>query len=292
MKNFMCFDIGGTSIKYGVLKENGEIIEKDSCDTEAYNGGKSILSKIKNIVNKFINKYSLSGICISTAGIVNSEEGSIIFASELIPEYTGMKLKLELEKEFNLRVEVENDVNCVGLAEAYNGVAKGFNSVFSLTIGTGIGGSIIIDNKLYTGNSFSAAEIGYMNINGNDFQDVASTRSLVEKVNNIKNTKENKLNGKDIFRLVKNNDKDCIKAVDDLLENLSIGISNIALILNPEIIVIGGGIASQDQYLYPILVEKIEGKLIPYVFKNTRIAFAKNQNNAGIIGALSNFLSK
>ena len=93
MKKFICIDIGGTSIKYGVLNEGGSIITKDCMDTKALEeGGVGILEKIKYIVKKYINDYSIEGICISTAGMVDPKEGKIIYSlEELIPGYTGMK---------------------------------------------------------------------------------------------------------------------------------------------------------------------------------------------------------
>ncbi|WP_131027055.1 ROK family protein, partial [Clostridioides difficile] len=104
MKNYVCIDVGGTSIKYGFIREDGFIIDKSSLDTEAKEkGGEGILAKIKDIVKKYIEENEISGICISTAGMVDPVEGKILFAlEELIPNYKGMQLKKEVEKEFNI----------------------------------------------------------------------------------------------------------------------------------------------------------------------------------------------
>src|SRR5699024_10023129 len=99
-----------------------------------------------------------------------------------IPDYTGVQLKADLESYFNLPVEVENDVNCAGLAESWIGIGKDVKSLFSLTIGTGIGGSYILDNKLHTGHNFSGGEIGYIPIEGKQFEDLASTSALIRSV--------------------------------------------------------------------------------------------------------------
>lgn len=293
MEKYICIDIGGTSIKYGVALENGDIIEKSSMDTEAREkGGPGILNKIKRIVNMYIGNYEIRGICISTAGMVDPKEGKIVYALEhLIPEYTGMEIKKEIEKEFKIRCEVENDVNCAGLGETWLGAGKNAKSSICMTIGTGIGGCVILNNKLVHGFSNSAGEVGYMNINGESFQDVASTTSLVKKVAKIKNIPEQDINGKIIFDMAKNNDEDSLKAIDNMVKSLAIGISNVCYVINPEVVILGGGIMAQEEFLRPRIDKALKEVLVPKVYENTKIEFAKRQNDAGMIGALYNFLN-
>lgn len=294
MKKFICIDIGGTSIKYGILRETGIIIEKGNMDTNALKeGGQGIFEKIKYIISKYLKNYGVEGICISTAGMVDPKDGKILFALEhLIPGYTGMEIKKEVEKEFNIRCEVENDVNCAGLGEMWLGAGKGASSSVCLTIGTGIGGCIIINNELIHGFSNSAGEIGYMKINGEDFQNVASTTSLVKRVARLKNIAEENINGKMIFDMAKNKDQDCLKEIDYMIKSLAIGIANLSYIINPEVIILGGGIMAQEQFLKPKIEEALRKELIKTIYENTRIEFAKRQNDAGMIGALYNFLNK
>ncbi|MGX9756038.1 ROK family protein [Clostridioides difficile] len=294
MKNYVCIDIGGTSIKYGFIREDGLIIDKSSLDTEAKEkGGPGILSKIKKIVKKYIKENDIAGICISTAGMVDPLEGKIVFAlEELIPNYKGMELKKEIEKEFNIKCEVENDVNCAGLGEMWLGAGKEASSSICMTIGTGIGGCVIINNKLINGFSNSAGEVGYMNMNGSTFQELASTSSLVRKVAKIKNMDENDLNGKIIFDLAKNNDEDCLKELENMIKSLAIGIANICYVINPEVVILGGGIMAQEEFLKPKIDSALKEILIERVYKNTNVEFAKRQNDAGMLGALYNFLNK
>ncbi|MCU9812248.1 ROK family protein [Paraclostridium sp. AKS81] len=294
MKKFICIDIGGTSIKYGILRETGIIIEKGNMDTNALKeGGQGIFEKIKYIISKYLKNYEVEAVCISTAGMVDPKDGKILFALEhLIPGYTGMEIKKEVEKEFNIRCEVENDVNCAGLGEMWLGAGKGASSSVCLTIGTGIGGCIIINNELIHGFSNSAGEIGYMKINGEDFQNVASTTSLVKRVTRLKNIAEESINGKMIFDMAKNKDQDCLKEIDYMIKSLAIGIANLSYIINPEVIILGGGIMAQEQFLKPKIEEALRKELIKTIYENTRIEFAKRQNDAGMIGALYNFLNK
>ncbi|GAA0101778.1 ROK family protein [Paraclostridium bifermentans] len=294
MQKFICIDIGGTSIKYGILRETGIIIEKGNMDTNALKeGGQGIFEKIKYIISKYLKNYEVEAVCISTAGMVDPKDGKILFALEhLIPGYTGMEIKKEVEREFNIRCEVENDVNCAGLGEMWLGAGKGASSSVCLTIGTGIGGCIIINNELIHGFSNSAGEIGYMKINGEDFQNVASTTSLVKRVARLKNIAEENINGKMIFDMAKNKDQDCLKEIDYMIKSLAIGIANLSYIINPEVIILGGGIMAQEQFLKPKIKEALRKELIKTIYENTRIEFAKRQNDAGMIGALYNFLNK
>ena len=170
MKQYVCIDIGGTEIKYGVLDENELFLTKDKMPTEAFKGGPSLLEKAVGIVREYLKLWRGDGICVSTAGMVDVEKGEIFYSAPLITDYAGTKIKARMESEFGLPCEVENDVNCAGLSEAVSGAAAGSRSALCLTVGTGIGGCIIIDGNVYHGFSNSACEVGYMHMEGSDFQ--------------------------------------------------------------------------------------------------------------------------
>ena len=291
MKFYVSIDIGGTSIKHGILDENIKFITSGEVATEAQKGGKNILEKVINIVSEYKKEYNLSGICISTAGMVDCEKGEIIHASDLIPNYTGTQIKKTLEDIFSIPCEVENDVNCAGLAEYFSGSAKGSSISLCLTIGTGIGGSIIINDKVFHGFSGSACEVGYMNMFKGKFEDLGATSILVKKVAKLKNCSENHIDGKLIFEMAKNNDKDCIKAIDEMVDVLGMGIANICYVINPEVVVLGGGIMAQKDYLYDKIRLSLDKYLIPTISSKTKLEFAKNQNKAGMLGAYYNFIS-
>ena len=170
MKRYVSIDIGGTAIKYGVLNGDGELVCRSEMRTESYKGGMSILAKAVGIVERYCETGAVDGICISTAGMVDTEKGEIFYAAPLIPEYAGTRFKETMESRFGIPCEVENDVNCAGLAESVSGASKGSSSSLMLTIGTGIGGCAIIDGKVFHGFSNSACEVGYMHMAGSDFQ--------------------------------------------------------------------------------------------------------------------------
>ena len=298
MMYYICIDIGGTSIKYGVLSDEGEIFIDGTVSTKVTEKENFILSDVKKLVRNILDEYrnyEIKGICVSTAGVVNPEKGEIAYAGPTIPKYTGTKIKEELEKEFSISCEVENDVNCAGLGEYWKGAGKGSKSMVCLTIGTGVGGSVILDGKLLNGIGYTAGEIGYMDVNGSYIQNIASSRYLVEKVQKEKVEKEgitDAITGVDIFELAKKGDEICIAGINEIISNLAVGVRNIIYLLNPEVIVIGGGITAQKEYLEEKIRNEVNDGMISDMFRKTRIELAQQRNQAGLLGALYNFLNK
>ena len=298
MMYYICIDIGGTSIKYGVLSEKGEIFIDGTVSTKVTEKENFILSDVKKLIRNILDEYrnyEIKGICVSTAGVVNPEKGEIAYAGPTIPKYTGTKIKEELEKEFSISCEVENDVNCAGLGEYWKGAGKGSKSMVCLTIGTGVGGSVILDGKLLNGIGYTAGEIGYMDVNGSYIQNIASSKYLVEKVQKEKEEKEgitDAITGVDIFELAKKGDEICIAGINEIISNLAVGVRNIIYLLNPEVIVIGGGITAQKEYLEEKIRNEVNDGMISDMFRKTRIELAQQGNQAGLLGALYNFLNK
>ena len=289
MDYFVCIDIGGTSIKFGVLTSELNFVTNDDMSTKAQMGGTSILEKAIAIVTEYQKHYKIVGICVSSAGIVNVEKGEIVYANELIPNYTDTKIKNTLEKKFSIPCEVENDVNCAGLAEYFAGAAKGTSVALTLTVGTGIGGCIIINDKIFRGFHGSACEVGYINVMGHKFEQMAASSILVKKVSESRLISVDQINGKQIFEEALAGEEDCIQAIDEMVDYLGMGIADICYILNPEIIVLGGGIMAQKEYLYPRIRKSIDKYLISYIASKTKLAFAQQQNEAGMLGAYFNF---
>ena len=292
MKQYICIDIGGTEIKHGVLDENGKFLAKDKVPTEAFRGGPALLKKVLGIAADYLRYWKAEGICVSTAGMVDVEKGEIFYSAPLIPEYAGTKIKAGMEEEFGLPCEVENDVNCAGLAEAVSGAAAGAQSALCLTVGTGIGGCIIIGGRGYHGWSGSACEVGYMHMDGSDFQTLGAASILVKRVAAAKGEPEDAWNGYRIFQLAREGDPICREAIDQMCDCLGKGISNICYVLNPQIVVLGGGIMAQEEYLRPRLEKALARYLVSSIYEKTELAFAKHQNDAGMRGAYYHFLER
>ena len=295
MNLYVCIDIGGTSIKYGLANAAGEFVHKASMPTEVAEKGAQILpAKIQKIVEGYRQEGHVPvGIAISTAGMVDPESGCIVYAGTTFRGYTGMKLSEIIEMTLGLPCTVENDVNAAGLGELWLGAGRGARSLFCLTVGTGIGGCVIIDGKLLHGAGNCAGEIGYMDLGGaKSFQHTAAASCLVCNVAEAKGLPVSEVDGCKVFEWAKAGDEVSVQAIDEMITCLAKGIANVCYVLNPEVVILGGGIMAQEAYIRPRLLARLEKKMVPRVFKTTRIAFAERQNDAGMLGALYNFLQR
>lgn len=292
MNKYVSIDIGGTAIKYGIVDETGNILIRREMETEAEKGGPVILEKAVRIVEKLSESNVIEGICISTAGMVDVEKGEIFYAAPLIPNYAGTKFKAVMEERFHISCEVENDVNCAGLAESISGVAKNSSSTVMLTIGTGIGGCIILDKKVFHGFCNSACEVGYMHMFDSDFQTLGAASILTKKVAERKKEGLKEWDGRRIFEAAKSGDAVCVCAIDEMADILGRGIANICYVLNPQTVVLGGGIMAQEEYLKEKIEASLTRYLVPGIAKCTAIAFAKHRNDAGMLGAFYHFMGR
>lgn len=288
------FDIGGTAIKYGVIQPEGNTFSflcQEETGTNAKElRGLGIEKKVMELTERFMEQYDITGVAISTAGMVDADTGVILYANENIPDYTGITLKKDFEERFHVPCWVENDVNAAALGEFCYGAGRGCESMLMLTIGTGIGGSIVLLGEVYHGFSGSAGEVGYMWVDGQSFQEAASTTALVCNVENKSN--ETGLNGRIIFERAKQKDPVCEQAIRSMCEIIIKGISNCVCIINPQKVVLGGGIMSQKEYLEPLMKGYMEQYMNEEMLRHTELDFASLGNTAGMAGAYAYFQNK
>ncbi len=292
MKHYVAIDIGGTNIKYGLINEAETLVEAHEMPTEAHKGGPGIMQKVESIVASYLEKGPLAGICISSAGMVDPDKGEIFYAGPQIPNYAGTQFKKVLEEKFSLPCEIENDVNCAGLAEAMSGSGKGAKIALCLTIGTGIGGCLIVDGQVFHGFSNSACEVGYLHLPDGAFQDVASTTALVNYVAELHGEETEHWNGRRIFKEATEGNKLCIEGIDRMVGYLGQGIANICYVVNPEVVILGGGIMGQEAILRPRIQAALQDALVPSIADKTKLSFAHHQNTAGMFGAYYHFKNR
>lgn len=284
----LAIDIGGTAIKYGIVHSDFTIEKAFEIPTEAHLGGPHLMHKIMGIVGEFASSVHCVGI--STAGQVNSALGKIIFASENIPNYTGIEITKTIQHKFNLPVSVENDVNAAATAEAKFGSARGYKDFLCLTYGTGVGGALWINDKIYTGECFSAGEFGHIVTHtggkqctcGNNgcYEMYASTRALTVSV---REATGKTLTGREIF-LPENFNNVTVRAViDNWIDEIIGGLTTLIFIFNPPLIVLGGGIMNEDYVIHEI-DRRIHARSI-HSFRSVIIKKAEMKNQAGMLGA-------
>ena len=294
MKHYMCFDIGGTSVKFGVAGENGTLLQKNEIpNVITQKGVDGLVESLASVTERYRQEYDLRGIAVSTAGVVDPEKGLILYAPKYFPGYPGTALGERLEKCCDLPCTVENDVNAAALGEYWLGAGQGAKSMFCITVGTGIGGCALLDGRVIHGAACFGGEAGLQHITPDStWEEMASTRALIRNVAAAKGIPETALDGRKIFALAQGGDEEAAAAIARQMDDLATGIANICYILNPERIIVGGGIAAQEAYLYPLLDTALRKKLFPLVYEKLTLRFAALQNDAGMLGALYNLLQR
>lgn len=282
----LCYDIGGTDIKYGII-EDGELLFKDSMKTDAFLGQDALVKKLIWTTKDILKKNSVVGVGISCAGSVDINKGVITIAPEDISEFGGLNFNYIFKENFNLPCVADNDVNCFALAEGKTGAAKNMKNYLTMTVGTGIGGAIVIDNKLWRGANFNGAEFGRMLLNDRKFEALASTQALVR---NARKAGIVASNGIDVFDAYDKKDITSIPVVKEFFNNLARGIANLFYIFDPEAIIIGGGISNRKQ-LSTEIKRELKRIMVADFFVTTKVLNAKHGNDGGILGAYYNFMN-
>ena len=286
--NILAIDIGGTMIKYGLVSSDGKILSTDEIKTEASKGLNNILNKIDNIFKRYKENNPV-GIAVSGTGQINGMIGKVIGGNPIIPNWIGTNLVKILEEKYNLPIVLENDVNCVALGEKWIGAGKDLSNFICLTIGTGIGGGIILNNQLFRGENFVAGEFGHILIKEGEFEQFASTTALIRLV---KERTGKTLNGKEIFDLEKKEILEYQEVISEWIENLTDGLSSIIYCFNPANIILGGGVIEQGEPLINRIKNSLFKKIGPQFKEKLNITQAKLGNNAGMIGASYLLLEK
>lgn len=284
--NILALDIGGTYIKYGLFND-GRLIENGETKSEGSRGGDYIVKNVDSIIDKYKDINELQGVAISSAGVVDIESGIIIHAGNTIPNYKGFNWKKHIMEKYGLDCEIDNDVNCAALGEYSFGAAKDKDAVLMLAIGTGIGGAFIKDGNIYRGSNYTALEVGYMKMEGGCFQDISSTSALVSLYRGMTGNPE--ADGRHIFKRAIDGESEAIESIDRTIDNLCMGIANITYILDPKVVVLGGGIMEQREYLEPLIKKHLKKYMLPLTYDKLELEFAKAGNLAASYGALHHY---
>lgn len=287
--NILTFDIGGTNIKYALCNEKFILTDRHTVATEAHKGGQELVNKIISIIESYDN---IDRVAVSTAGQVDSENGIVVYSTDNIPYYTGMMVKKLIENKTGIPTYVENDVNAFALGEAEFGAGKGKRDFLCLTYGTGIGGALFLDGKLYKGMGSSAGEFGHMITHSGGkqctcggegcYECYASTRALVESVNKRNNTK---LDAFQIFEKENFTKPEIRSVIDKWIDEMIVGLINIIYIFNPPLIILGGGIMNED-YVIDLIDRKIYNMLMEN-FRDVNIVRSKLGSDAALLGVAS-----
>ncbi len=296
-------DVGGTTVKIGLFNVDGELLDKWEIITRTENGGEKILPDIADSIlikleNKNIDKNEVVGIGIGIPGPIN-DDGIVPHTANLGWGYK--EVTKELEELTELPCKGGNDANVAALGESWKGGAAGYSNVVMVTLGTGVGGGIILGGKIITGSNGAGGEIGHLHVaddipgfcgcgNKGCLEQVASATGIKNLANQLLASsnkpsllREKSVSAKSVFDAVKADDELAKEVAELFGKYLGTALANITTVIDPEVIVIGGGVSKAG----PILISYVEKYYLKYCFKsckNVKITLATLGNDAGIFG--------
>ena len=311
MKYYVGIDLGGTNIVAGVVDENYNIKAKYSEPTNASRGFKEVCASIANAAYEAAKKANIDmkdveSVGVGSPGCVNRNTNLLVFSNNL--GWENVPFQDELEKHFDVPVFIDNDANCAALGEVLAGAARNYENACMVTLGTGVGGGIIIDKKIFSGSDRLGAEIGHtILLYGGEvcscglegcFEAYASATALIRQIKQaIKQHPESLLNtlcdgnldkveAKTAFDAMDKGDEIAAKVIDQYLSYVAAGVGSMMTLFRPEVVIVGGGVSNAGDKLLKPLTQKTDGMTFTRnQAENPPIVLAELGNDAGIIGA-------
>jgi glucokinase len=283
-------DLGGTNIRAALLDEKGTILREVREKTEAHLGPVRIIAKLISVVERVKGEEKVRGIGIGCPGPLDAKTG-IILSPPNLPGWDMIPLASMVEEHFQLPVKVDNDANVAAVAEAILGAGSGCESVYYLTVSTGVGGGFVINGKVFQGANGYAGEVGNMIVVPNGVKHPALNAGALETLASgtamgVAGKAKGIHGGAEaVFREAKALNKVAQTIVEEAIEYLAIAIANLTHAINPEVFVVGGGVMnSEEQVLLP-LRDKVKEYVYPGLKESVNIIPAKLGSNSGVIGA-------
>lgn len=309
-KYYIGIDLGGTFIKGGIADEKGNLLVADKVPTEAKAGNDTVVSNIAKLCMLLLEKANMTkeqvqGIGMGVPGLIDSQNGIVKYSNNLYFEH--FDIAGELSKKTGLPVKIANDANVAALGETKFGCGKDYDNTVLLTLGTGVGGGVVIDGKLFEGNGSAGAELGHTVICAGGENCGCGRRGCLEAYASatalIRDTKrameENRdskmweigsldaVTGKTAFDYM-NTDKSAKVVVDNYIEKLGVGIVNHANTFRPQAVILGGGVCAEGERLVKPLQEKLDKEIYAGARgPQVKILTATLKNDAGILGAVA-----
>jgi len=271
-KQTIGIDLGGTNVRLGLV-ENGEILNFISKKISSQESQEIVLNEIINSLSEIINE-NVQSIGIGVPSIVDIKKG-IVYEVHNIPSWKEVHLKEILENKFNLPTYINNDVNCFVLGEKYFGKGVNYNNIVGLALGTGLGGGIIIDGQLYSGNNGGAGEFGLMNYLDKNYEFYCSGKFFKE-VHEVK--------GEVLLKKAKLGDNEAIEIFEEFGQHLGNLINSIMYGLNPEIILLGGSVSKAYSFFEKSMLSVIKTHEFKIQLSDVKIE-RSNLKHAAVLGA-------
>ena len=291
----LSIDIGGTAVKMGLIDREGVIHARHEASVCYDHYQTPILTTVIREAKAFLARENtaIEGIGVSATGQVDDRIGAVIGTNGKIPHYEGSRIKQEMEAEFGVPAFALNDANAAALGECFAGRAKGVSNVLMITLGTGVGGGIVLGGRIFGGTRGIAGELGHIPLYANGipcacgsrgcYESYAATTALVRLAKEA--TGEEDINGRIIFGRAAQGDQQTLEILNHWISDIAAGIVGLVHTFNPQMVLIGGGVSSQEDLLIKPLREKILSTVMPRFAEGLAVEAATLGNDAGMIGA-------
>ena len=291
----LSIDIGGTAVKMGLVDHEGNIQARHEASVCYDNYHTPILTTVIREAQAFLanEQFVIEGIGVSATGQVDDRIGAVIGTNGKIPHYEGSQIKREMEQTFGVPVFALNDANAAALGECFAGRAKGVENVLMITLGTGVGGGIVLGGKIFGGTRGIAGELGHIPLYADGipctcgsrgcYESYAATTALVRLAKEA--TGEEEMNGRIIFARASEGDEVMLSILNRWIGDIAAGIVGLVHTFNPQMVLIGGGVSTQEELLIKPLREKILSSVMPRFGEGLVVEAATLGNDAGMIGA-------
>lgn len=281
----LVFDMGGSAVKYGVWSQDSLVSKGKFTTPNTWEEMKTQLQQVRTSVNE-----EIEGVGISAPGAVNAQERRIDGISA-IPYIHGFDIYSELEAAFGVPVTIENDANCAGMAEFYQGAGKEFQQAAFVVIGTGVGGTLFQNGELVRGAHLYGGEFGLMILDqGKTFSQLGTAVQMAWRYCDRIGVDRATITGEEVFQRAEDGDAIAIEEVNKFYRYLAQGLFSIQFAFDPEVIIIGGGVSAKkgllqevDQRLKKMLADQALNDFIPL------IKLCDYRNDANLVGAAANF---
>ncbi len=296
----LSIDIGGTAVKMGLVDHEGAIYARHEASVCFDHYQTPILTTVIREAQAFLARESaqIEGIGVSATGQVDDRAGAVIGTNGKIPHYEGSQIKRDMEAAFGVPVFALNDANAAALGECFAGRAKGVQNVLMVTLGTGVGGGIVLGGRIFGGTRGIAGELGHFTLYQDGprcpcgkrgcFESYAATTALVRRAKEA--TGEADMNGRIVFSRAADGDQAMLAVLSAWIDDIAAGISGLVHIFNPQMVLIGGGVSAQEALLIAPLRERVLRSVMPRFAECLQLEAATLGNDAGMIGAARFYL--
>ena len=305
MNTYLGIDIGGTAVKLGLVAESGEVLLRSETSVSFDGYRTPILDTVRAAAAHMLDDcraagYRPAGAGVSATGQIDSEKGVVAGTCGSLPGWPGAPIRAALEAGLGLPVTVANDANCMILGEAWVGAAKGCTDVLGVTIGTGLGGGVLTGGRLLEGARGLGGELGHMRTHAVDgvpctcgaagcWERYASTSALVRRAVRTDPALDS---GRAIFAAAQRGDAAVQALLDGWIVEIAEGLAGLVHLFNPQLILIGGGVSSQQALLIEPLARQVKARVMPAFAQGLDIRPAALANDAGLVGAVRYFLDR